>query len=184
MFILGFMNIQQVISILRTIWTWVCSPTKWTERNKWGNHKMKLVRISWNQTKLSNIHQLYSKVTSPRVAPVFMFSSGPQTFLSKAWEDYVSWHTREGRFIKFPYIQAFVRAACKLIKLDCLKFRKVLYSKVTSPRGAPDFMFSSGPQTFLSKAWEDIVSWHTREGLSNFALFKHVLELLASSSDL
>ncbi len=25
MFILGFMNIHQVISILRTIWTWVCS---------------------------------------------------------------------------------------------------------------------------------------------------------------
>ena len=25
MFTLGFMNIHQVISILRTIWTWVCS---------------------------------------------------------------------------------------------------------------------------------------------------------------
>ncbi len=47
-------------------------------------HMGKLVRISSNYRKLSNFLQLYSQVTSPRLAPVFMFSSRPQTFLSQA----------------------------------------------------------------------------------------------------
>ncbi len=38
-------------------------------------HMGKLVRISSNYRQLSNILQLYSQVTSPRVVPVFVFSS-------------------------------------------------------------------------------------------------------------
>ncbi len=63
----------------------------------------KLVRISSNYRQLSNIPQLYSQVTSPRVTPVFMFSSWPQTFLSQAWKDLLADTQEKGIFNKTSF---------------------------------------------------------------------------------
>ncbi len=56
MFILGFMNIHEVISILRTIWTWVCSLM--TTPQVHYDHDHGLV-IAWSSSPIPSIWHYY-----------------------------------------------------------------------------------------------------------------------------